>query len=223
MVAAVACAVALSLAIDVSNSITPENMRLQQIGFANAFRAEEVTRLFSPEQPVAVHIIAFGDEAHPVLGWRVLRTVADAEAFADEIEQTRFPRSLFTAVAHGMRAAIDAFETVPCEAERMVVDVSGDGPENVGGSPTRQRDRAVEMGIEINGLPIVIQGALVDLSAWYRENVITPGNWIVASTGFEDFGRAIRAKLSTEIAGTQPPQNFALQGWSESLTLPLAQ
>jgi hypothetical protein len=61
---------------------------------------------------------------------------------------------------------------------RRVIDISGDGPNNEGGLVTRARDAAVEAGVVINGLPIIIKRGwsspydVDNLDEYYRDCVI---------------------------------------------------
>ncbi|MCK5366128.1 MAG: DUF1194 domain-containing protein, partial [Gammaproteobacteria bacterium] len=98
-------------------------------------------------------------------------------------------------------------------AERRIIDISGDGPNNMGIYVNLARDRAVADGIVINGLPIIndrpnIYGypLMPDLDLYYEDCVIGgPGAFIVVADGFKDFARAILRKLVTEIAGRASP------------------
>ena len=94
------------------------------------------------------------------------------------------------------------------EGARRVIDVSGDGANNVGPPVIGARDEAVARGITINGLPIVISayGAQADLDRYYEDCVIGGEGafMMVARTG-EELARTIRRKLILEISGLAPP------------------
>jgi hypothetical protein len=82
---------------------------------------------------------------------------------------------------------------------RQVIDISGDGSNNRGRSPTLARDEAVAAGAVINGLPITVLEP--DLARYYRDNVIGgPGAFAIAAENYETFGDAILKKLIIEIA-----------------------
>ncbi len=82
---------------------------------------------------------------------------------------------------------------------RHVIDISGDGINNIGRSAGSARDAAIAAGIVINGLPILALEP--DLDGYYRDNVIGgPGAFAVTVDSFEHFGDAILNKLITEIA-----------------------
>jgi hypothetical protein len=99
-----------------------------------------------------------------------------------------------------------------------VIDISGDGANNIGRLVTKARDEAVAAGVTINGLPIMtgrpsFSGwpALPDLDLYYVNCVIGgPGAFVVVANGVEDYGSAVLKKLILEIAGTTPPRPPAL-------------
>jgi hypothetical protein len=82
---------------------------------------------------------------------------------------------------------------------RKVVDVSGDGENNRGRSPTVARDEAVANDITINGLPILLIEP--NLDSYYRDHVIGgPGAFMIPAESYERFADAVRRKLIQEIA-----------------------
>ncbi len=89
---------------------------------------------------------------------------------------------------------------LPCEPDRRVIDVSGDGDDNDSDVELREvRDRAAAEGIVINGLPIVT-ATRPYLARYFEENVITPGGFVINAEGFSEVGRALTKKLVHEIA-----------------------
>jgi hypothetical protein len=105
------------------------------------------------------------------------------------------------------------------EADRSVIDVSGDGTSNQGRPPPEARDAAIGAGVTINGLSIFNQIAAREggylalhtnppggLDKYYRENVIGGfGSFVLRIDDFKDFEQAMILKLVTEISGAAPP------------------
>jgi hypothetical protein len=93
--------------------------------------------------------------------------------------------------------ALDMLEDKP---GRRVIDISGDGPDNVDwfAGVWSQRTRARELGIEINGLAIPTPEEPT-IDAYYAENVIT--GFLEVSREHVDFERALLTKMHIEIAG----------------------
>ncbi len=212
--------VALVLAVDVSRSIDESEARLQREGYRAALvdpRLLEAIRggiLGS----IAVTYVEWSGVEHQrtVIPWRRIAGQADAHAWAADLAQA--PRTSYgwTSISYALQYARQELAACPFEATRKVVDVSGDGPNNQGPPPARQRDLAVAEGITINGLPILdLQPVVtygtqpqppVDLEVHFREEVIGgPGAFLVVVDGFESFGSAVRRKLIREIAGLPGP------------------
>src|SRR6202041_171727 len=91
---------------------------------------------------------------------------------------------------------------------RRVIDISGDGPNNNGTPVTGARDAALEKGITINGLPIMVKEPsystmdIDDLDLYYEDCVIGgPGSFVVSIKDRDNFKEAIRTKLTLEVAG----------------------
>ncbi len=99
-----------------------------------------------------------------------------------------------------LRYAMTLFATNGYEGRRRVIDVSGDGIDNSGSHPDAMRDAAMAAGITVNALAILSQGSA--LESYYRIHLIGgPEAFVMTAAGYEDFARAIRAKLLREITG----------------------
>jgi hypothetical protein len=98
------------------------------------------------------------------------------------------------------RALALAVEMLERRAGRKVIDISGDGPDNVDWLIPlwSQRDLARRFGIEINGLAIPTPEE-PEIDRYYAENVIT--GFLEISREHIDFERSLWLKMSLEIAG----------------------
>lgn len=107
--------------------------------------------------------------------------------------------------------AISILEINDFIGPRKVIDISGDGPNNVGGNVALARGRAFARGITINGLPILSGNpgghlTLADLDVYYRDCLIGgPGAFVVVPQEFDSFAEAILRKLIMDIAPMNPP------------------
>ncbi|MFW8644830.1 DUF1194 domain-containing protein [Rhizobium beringeri] len=100
----------------------------------------------------------------------------------------------------------DRFQSL--SVRRQVIDVSGDGPNNSGDPVTPARDKAVEAGMIINGLAIMLRpsDAPNGLDKYYADCVIGgPGAFVLPVRKIEDFAIAVRRKLVLEISYLSPP------------------
>jgi hypothetical protein len=202
MTAVATCALALVLAMDVSASVTADDYALQRDGTAAALESAEVQRVVMFEARMAVTVIEWSNSAATVVPWRVVASPADLDALAAEIRSVSRSSQGLTGVTGAIRASLDALDEAPCVADRNVIDVSGDGAENVSQGPDviRIRDMAQTRGVVINGLPIITP-AEPKIAEWYDDHIRTKDGFVIPAQGFAEFGQAMRRKLSFEIAG----------------------
>ena len=198
---AVACDTALVLAIDVSGSIDAGEYVLQSQGLADALADPDVAEVLVQGQ-VALAVVQWSGSGRQVLalGWRRMLRPSDVRAYAAAART--MPRAFVasdTAVGEAIAFATDQFAAVP-DCKRRVIDVSGDGPENVGFTVGQARQRAQTAGIEINGIAIEDMGPSAPTTRFYQGWVITPKGFVMTARGLQDYPRAIRAKLLRELA-----------------------
>jgi hypothetical protein len=136
-----------------------------------------------------------------VVPWQLIDGEGAAAEFSARVAAVRRPFSAGTHLGDALAFGFALMATCPCQAERQVIDVSGDGRSNGGTTDLSvARTAVIAAGIVINGLPIT--GSEANLADYYRQEVVgDSGGFIVEAAGFADFARAMRAKLSMEIAG----------------------
>jgi hypothetical protein len=198
----------LVLAVDASGSVDQSRFRLQQNGYAAAFRNPQVLRAIQSggEQAIAVTMVQWtGPFLHAqVVPWTVIKDVASANAFADAIANS--PRELYgggTSISGAIDHAMTLFPESPFKTQRRTIDISGDGSNNSGRSVTAARDDAVRAGVGINGLPIVAWEPGLD-DYYYRYVIGGPGAFMVPAATFDNFADAVLKKLIQEIATNAP-------------------
>jgi Protein of unknown function (DUF1194) len=212
----------LVLAIDVSGSIDDVEAQLQRDGYLKALVHPRVIEAIKsgPIGRIAVTYVEWAGDTfqHTVIEWREIHDEASAHAFASALAETPILRerrtSISGAIDYGMaRLAASGFTST-----RRVIDISGDGYNNIGREVTDARNDAVKAGITINGLPIINdrpnpfgRPAVVDLDKYYEANVIGgPGAFVVLAKDFNSFAAAILQKLILEVSGLQPENGRAL-------------
>jgi len=111
-----------------------------------------------------------------------------------------------TSISGGLTAAAQLFPGNGFVGLRRVIDISGDGPNNMGPPVAATRDQVLGLGIVVNGLPIALKAGGGDhgsygLGAYYARCVIGgPGAFVVEVTARDQLAEAIRRKLVLEIA-----------------------
>ena len=213
----------LVLAVDASSSISPEKMELQFRGYAAAFYAADLTRRVGagPVGAIACTLFVWSDPDHQqvLVPWTRIDGAATSRAFAAAIDAAPRVTGLYTSISGAIDFAAGLFGRGGFEGARRVVDISGDGADNVArpGRPLAQaRDDALDRGIVLNGLAILDpdpaavprpqSGQRPPLDEYYRDSVIGgPGAFLVVAESFEAFAPAVRRKLAREIAQAPPP------------------
>ena len=206
----------LVLAVDVSGSMDRDEHRLQRDGYIAAVRHPEVLAAIraGPMGRIAVTYVEWAGPGAQVIAvpWRALEDDTSAESFAKELEVVPIAAIRGTSISGSLTFTSGLFDGNGFEGLRRVVDVSGDGPNNSGAPVEPARDRLLEDGIVINGLPIMLKrpsygwSSISDLDLYYEDCVIGgPGSFVIPVRAPEHFAQAIRRKMILEIAGVQPP------------------
>lgn len=196
-------AVELVLALDASASVDKREFALQVQGLAAAFRDPDVQRAVEDLQPLgaAIAVVQWGGpgETQIVLPFTQMNSGRDAKAFGFRMGLIhRFMWASATSIATGIRDSAALIEANEFDGQRKVIDVAGDGEDNGEASLEAARQAARRLGIIINGLPIMADSpALAD---YYKQRVIIgPDSFVEPARDFEDYARAIRAKLLKEL------------------------
>ncbi|WEZ83016.1 DUF1194 domain-containing protein [Rhizobium sp. 32-5/1] len=202
--------VELVLAVDMSGSMDIEEARIQRAGYIEAIRHPDFANAVSAGLigRIAISYFEWAGSVNEtsLVEWQIIETDADAAAFADQLEArpvfTRRGTSISNAISYGAKL----IEANAFTGMRRVIDVSGDGPNNMGPPVTPARDAAVAKGIVVNGLAIIIRpsGARGSLDRYYGDCVIGgQGSFVLPVHQPTDFATAIRQKLVMEISGLE--------------------
>lgn len=207
---------ALALGIDISGSIDPDEAKLQREGYVQAFRDPEIRKaiLGGNHGRIAVVYFEWSDAwlQKMVVDWTLLDSEAAIDAFAERLLRAPISIARRTSIAGAIRYAVPLFGRSPSQADRQVLDISGDGSNNDGGLVTMARHEALRQRIVINGLPIMNERPNpygfpneTDLDKYYLHCVVGgPRSFVEVARNFEDFPRAIRKKLLQEVANLGP-------------------
>src|SRR5437899_1091582 len=207
--------VELVLAVDVSYSMDMDELAIQREGYAQAIVSKEFLQALKsgPNGKIAVTYFewAASSDQKIIIPWRLIDGPETADAVANEIMKTPIRRASRTSISGAINFAMPLFEENPYHGLRRVIDISGDGPNNNGTPVTVARDAAIEKGIVINGLPIMVKEPsystmdIDNLDYYYEDCVIGgPGSFVIAIKDRDKFKEAIRTKLLMEVAGRTP-------------------
>ncbi len=204
--------VALVIAVDISNSMDPEEQALQREGFIAAFRDPAVHLAIRNGMIGRIAVTYFEWAAssvqYIVVPWTVLEGSEDAIDFAARLSEGRPRRGPRTSISGAIDFGVGLLDQGRFEAMRSVIDISGDGANNQGRTITQARDEALAKGIVINGLPIMLNRSgggpwdTAKLDLYYRDCVIGgPGSFMEPVRERAQFATAIRNKIVREVAG----------------------
>lgn len=218
------------LAVDVSDSVDEARYRLQMEGISRALEDGAVIDAIigGARGGIVLSLVTWSDRADMAMPWELIRSRNDALRVAAIIRALPQRTGSYTCLARMLTHVRDqVLAMLPVRADRVVVDVSGDGIDNcvVARVCDAARDALVARGVTINGLPIKVAGEndvvgagtfrepgfqfedlgldrdTTTLDSWYATHVAGGhGAFIKVANGYEDFGRAFRQKFVTEVS-----------------------
>ncbi|MFK7834611.1 MAG: DUF1194 domain-containing protein [Sulfitobacter sp.] len=205
----------LVLLVDVSRSMTEDELELQRRGYAEALRSDEVFRAVRAGllQTLALSYVEWAGDQQVIVDWRLINSRADLDDFADRLTVRFDPGLRRTSISGALDFAARMIDRNAYAGLRRVIDISGDGPNNLGPRVTDARDRTLAQGITINGLPLMTEEAgsfayfhLPNLDIYYRTCVIGgPQSFVIPVHDWPDFATAVKRKLVLEIAQHPAP------------------
>jgi hypothetical protein len=201
--------VELIIATDVSNSMDLGERLLQRQGYISAFTNEDLVAAITagPYHRIAVAIVEWAGLRHQivVVPWMLVDGAKSAAALVAALDAAEHSVGEGTSISSALRFSAELFAANGYSGDRRVIDISGDGVNNIGRPVEDVRAAIVKQGITINGLPIVLKGrGDPDLEAYYRDCVVGgPGSFALTVNALGDFESAIHRKLLREIGIVQ--------------------
>ena len=198
----------LAFVVDASGSIDEAETRLQRQGYADALINPRVLGAIGGGflRSVAVAYIEFaGPGCERVsVDWTRIADVDGARAFGGKI--LALPPMLCpggNAIGDAVALATASIAGNGFEGTRLVIDVSGDGPNTIGLPVEFARDTAVAAGMTVNGL-VIERPTMPDLDEYYRAAVTGgPRSFVIKADDRRSFADAILKKMILEIAGRE--------------------
>lgn len=195
--------VAILIALDVSASVDASEFDLMREGLAAAISSPEVTAAVvnGKRGAIAVSVVQWSGftEQEMKLDWTRLSSTAELTDFANRIRKmSRRYSDGATDIGGALNFSRKKVLASPFQASRSVIDLAGDGPNNVNFSPRIERDLAIKDGITINGLAVI--GEVSKLEEYFTRFIIGGPNAFVEKTAdYDGFMRAMERKLIREI------------------------
>ncbi|MEO0991154.1 MAG: DUF1194 domain-containing protein [Pseudomonadota bacterium] len=207
--------VELFLAVDVSRSMAPSELEIQRRGYAEALATDDVAQAVVNGLigKVAITYVEWAGSysQREIVPWTLIETPEDLQRFANLLTADFDSALRRTSISSALDYAASTFEDNGFRGLRRVIDVSGDGPNNQGPPVLPIRNKVLDRGFIINGLPLMTrdgmgsQWHLDDLDLYYEDCVIGgPGSFVIPVLTWEEFAGAVRRKLVLEIAALPP-------------------
>lgn len=212
----------LVLAVDVSRSMDMEEFELQRAGYVSAIRHPDFVRAVTQGMHGKIAIAYFEWAGSPrpesFVAWSMIEGQASADAFASALAARPFSGFRGTSISSAITYAGGLFDDNGYAGYRRVIDISGDGPNNIGPPVLAARQKVLDEGIIINGLPILIRPSwsVGDLGHYYEKCVIGgPGAFVLPIRAVDEFATAIRRKLIMEVSGGVQLRPIPIQAGAE--------
>jgi Protein of unknown function (DUF1194) len=198
----------LSLLMDVSGSTDASEFTAIRQAHANVFlNPTFYDTVVGPGRSLAVNLVEFDGNSNQseVIGWTLINSQAAATVFGTAIQSSprAFPGGQ-TGIGQALNYAYPRIFNNTFTSDRQVIDVCGDGAENVDNDPfvDAARNSALTAGVDqINGLAILGE---LGLEAWYRAHVMAGDRGFVLTTDMNTIGAQVNQKLSREISENIP-------------------
>jgi uncharacterized protein DUF1194 len=196
--------VSIVVALDVSASVDNSEFELMREGLARSFSSAGIYKAISsgPKGAIAITVFQWSgfQEQEVKIDWIRVTDTASLNSVSKRIrEMSRRYKGGATDIGGAIEFSRKLLSINPFETERNVIDIVGDGPNNVNHSPNIERDKTVSGNTTINGLAIV--GEAFTLVDYYNAFIIGgKGAFVESAADFDAFEQAITRKLIREIS-----------------------
>ncbi|MPR11514.1 DUF1194 domain-containing protein [Microvirga tunisiensis] len=199
--------------LDFSHSVSLEEHWIVQEGLAQALLSPEILRAIQAGHHGRIGFALFGwhTTIMPLLPWMRIGSADDAELAVQRIRaaiieqiateatlrraESRFGRP--TDLSHALSSATAMLLAAPFRSRRSVINIIGNGPDNVNEDAQGARDAALALGFTING---VVLGHDPDVIAYFQQKVVGgPGSFVEHVPSPEGMAEVLRRKFINDI------------------------
>jgi hypothetical protein len=197
-------------ALDISGSIEPREAQMQIDGIAMAIRSPQIVTAIQRGRfgRIGFAVFVWADHNYPVLvSWRVISSAADALETSREVgSQLRAILGSDVAAEVGMltdlSGALDyggaMLGSAPFVTDHRILNIVGNGIDNVGEGAAPARNRLVAQGITINGVALGYDRTIYEY--YHREVIGGPTAFVLAAHDPGALTDVLARKFSLEIA-----------------------
>jgi hypothetical protein len=222
----------LVTALDVSDSIMRHEEWIEFVGMIHAIQSDDFLEASAAGRHgrIGFAVIVWSSDEQPdlVVPWTIIESKEDVEGVVDRLGVARqlYGFNARMGNGHGVAAyrgddggstaparrtdvsaalefSADLLRTAPFLAPREVINICGNGADNVHASPAAARDRALSAGMVVNGLVI---GARPDVTDYYRAHVQGgTGSFVLEVSDPKDVAAAMLQKFLRDLNAGRPP------------------
>jgi hypothetical protein len=196
------CSVSIVTGVDVSASITPEELALQVDGIASALQSPAVLSAILSQGCARFSVFLWADgKPAVVLPWTDVQSADDAAAVGQVLSQATQHYSKEVGTLTDVSGALE-FSWMLLNQNpptgKQVVNLISNGEDNVSDGPQIVSARMRAAGVVINA---VLMGPSETIDQYYRENVTGGlGSFIMRIDASEDVAAAFRSKFILDLA-----------------------
>jgi hypothetical protein len=212
--------------LDFSHSVSLDEHWIVQEGLAQALLSPEILQTIQAGHHGRIGFALFGwhTTTLPLLPWMLISSADDAELAVQRIRaalieqiatevtlrrvERRFGRP--TDLSHALSSASAMLRAAPFRSTRSVINIIGNGPDNVNEDAQAARNVALGFGFTING---VVLGLDPDVIDYFRQNVVGgPGSFVEHVPSSDVMAEVLRRKFIYDIVigladGSEPEPN----------------
>ena len=189
--------------VDASGSMSAVEMAMARESHASALTSSEVLSAIvgGENGRIAIAYVEFADRPQTRIGWTVIDGVASASAFAEAVAQGEAPvPGSMTGLGAALMAADVLFDTLPYGTSRLVVDIVGDGRNNLAPHTIAGRRPLLARGAVINALPLMLSPDDDFIDAYFAHEVAGgPGHFVMPIAAIDAMPTALRSKIVLEL------------------------
>jgi hypothetical protein len=204
--------------LDISYSVTPDEIKMEIASMARALRDPRVIRAIQagPRRRIGFAMFAWHHDQFPVIvPWTLIESDRDAFRVADAIatrgltnielelrRQVAWYIGRLTDLSQAVDHAGEMLSGAPFASDRAVVNIVGNGEDNVGDDADVARDRFVQSGGTLNGIVLGTDPKVVD---YFERKVIGgPHAFVMSTAGASSLADAfVRKFLGDIVAAAQ--------------------
>lgn len=197
------CGASLATGLDISGSVSHDELLMQVDGLGAALRSPAVISAFQSQNCVRVAVYVWGENRFDtLLPWTDISSAADAENAAANLRAAadayQVPSGQLTNIAGALQYAWQLFGQIP-PTGRQISNIVTNGTQNTMGEPMQVSLAMRQAGITINAVAF---GPSAELETYLRENVTS--GFVLRAAGSEDFPAIVRSKLILDISMVTP-------------------